>query len=53
MFTNGHERSNIVKDCKKNLQKIEKLKLYMIEFKKDSAMKARTYFSDCTVRRPN
>ena len=53
MFTNGHERSNIVKDCKKILKKIEKLKLYMIEFKKDSAMKAKTYFSDYTVRRPN
>lgn len=44
-----HEQSNIVEDCKNFLKKIEELKLYIIEFKKNGAIKNNIYLSNYVV----
>lgn len=49
VFIDRHEWSDIVKDHKEFIKKIEKLKSYMIEFEKDSAMKNKIYLSDCIM----
>ena len=53
MLIDGHEWSDVVKDHKNFLKKMEELKPYMVEFEKDGAMKAKTYPSDCAVGGPN
>lgn len=40
---------DIVKDCKNFLIKIKELKLYMVEFKENSAIKDKIYLSNCAV----
>lgn len=42
-FIDGHERLDIVKDCKKFL------KLYLIKFEKDESMKTKKYLDDYIV----
>lgn len=38
-----------MEDCKKFIKKIKKLKLYMIEFKKDGAIKDKIYLLNCAI----
>ena len=56
VFVDGHERSDVVEDCKGFLNKMEELKPYLVEFNKDGAIKDKTYPTDCAVggedRRP-
>ena len=40
VFMDEHKRSDVVEDCKKFFRKIEKLKPYVLEFKKDGEMSA-------------
>lgn len=47
---NAYEQSGIMKDCKTFLTKIEKLKLYIMEFKEVDIMKPKAYFSDCVAK---
>ena len=53
VFIDGHERSDVIEDCNNFLKKMKELKPYMVEFEEDSAMKAKTYPSNCKVRGPN
>lgn len=50
VFIDGHERSDMVEDCKRFLNKIEDLKPYLVEFNEDGTIKDKTYPPDCTVR---
>lgn len=50
MFINGHERLDIVKDYKAFLKKMKELKLYIIEFNENDAMKPKIYLLNCTIR---
>lgn len=49
VFIDGHERSDVLEDCKNFLRRIEELKSYMVEFEKDGAIKEKVYPSDCAV----
>lgn len=53
MFIDGHKQSDVVKDYKNFLKKIEELKPYKIQFEEDGIIKAKTYLSDCAVGGPN
>lgn len=48
-FIDGHERLDIVKDCKKFLNTMKDLKLYLIKFEKDESMKTKKYLDDYIV----
>lgn len=39
IFVDGHEWSDVVKDYKRFLNKMEELKLYLVEFNEDGTMK--------------
>ena len=49
MFIDRHKRPNIIKDCKKFLEKMEELKPYLVEFNEDSTMKEKNYPANCAV----
>lgn len=49
MFIDDHEQPNMVEDQNCFLIKIEELKLYIIEFNKDSTIKAKDYPVDCAI----
>ena len=49
VFINGHERSDVVEDCKRFLNKMEDLKPYLVEFNEDDTMKDKTYPPDCAI----
>lgn len=49
MFINRHERPDIAKDYKVFLEKIEKLKSYMMEFDENNKIKPKVYLLDCIV----
>lgn len=49
MFIDGHERPDVVKDCKVFLEKIEPLKHYIVEFDENGAIKPKVYPLDCAV----
>lgn len=49
VFINGHEQQDVVKDYKVFLNKIEKLKLYIVEFDKNGIMKSKAYLLNCAV----
>lgn len=53
MFVNKYKQLNVVKNCKIFLNKMEKLKLYIIEFDKNGIMKPKIYLSDCIVENNN
>lgn len=44
---------NIIKDYNKFLKKIKEFKLYIIEFKKDNAVKTKLYLSNYIIKREN
>ena len=50
VFIDGHERSDIVEDRKNFLQKMEKLKPYILEFKENGVMKLKIYLSNCAIK---
>ena len=50
VFIDENERSDVVEDCNNFLKKMEKLKLYMIEFEWDGKIKAKIYLSDYAIR---
>lgn len=50
MFIDSHERPNMVKDQNCFLTRMEKLKLYMVEFNEDVTMKAKDYPVNWAVR---
>lgn len=56
VFVDGHERSDVIENRKKFLNKMEDLKPYLVEFNKDGMMKDKTYPPDYAVggedRRP-
>lgn len=39
IFVDRHEQSDTIEHCNNFLTKIKKLKLYMVEFKRDNLMK--------------
>ena len=53
VFIDGHERSDVVEDCKNFLRRMEEFKLYMIEFEENGAMKEKIYLPDYAVHSPN
>lgn len=50
IFVNGHEQLDVVEDCKNILQKIKKLKPYIIEFKGNNLIKPKTYLFNYAIR---
>lgn len=56
VFVDGHERSDVIEDCKRFLEKMEELKPYLVEFNEDGTMKEKDYPANCAVggcdRRP-
>ena len=51
VFIDGHERPDVVEDWNCFLTKMEKLKLYMVEFNKDGVIKAKDYPVNYPVER--
>lgn len=49
IFVNRHKRLDIVKDCKNVLQKIKKLKPYIIEFKRNNLIKPKIYLFNYAI----
>ena len=49
IFVDGHERLDVVEDCKNFLQKMEELKPYIVEFEENGAIKPKIYLSDCVI----
>lgn len=49
MFVDGHKRPDVVEDRNLFLTQMEELKLYIVEFDDDGAMKAKEYPVDCIV----
>lgn len=45
----GHERSNIMEDCKNFLQKIKEFKPYIIDFEENGTMESKIYLSNWVV----
>lgn len=53
VFVDDYKWSDMVKDCKKFLNKIEELKLYLVEFHEDGTMKNKMYPPAYAVRSEN
>ena len=53
VFINGYKWSNIVEDCKRFLNKIKELKLYLVKFNENDVMKNKMYLPNCVVRGEN
>lgn len=49
IFIDGYKQSNIIKDHKNFLKKIEELKPYIIKFVENNIMKKKIYLPDCIV----
>ena len=49
IFVDRHEQPDVIEDCASFLRKIEELKLYIVEFDQDGAMKPKIYLFDCAV----
>ena len=50
IFIDGHKRSNVVKDCKRFLNKIEELKPYLVKFNEDGIIKDKTYILNYVIK---
>lgn len=50
VFTKEYKQSNIIKNDKNFLIKIENFKLYIIEFKKDNIIKRKLYPLNCIIK---
>ena len=53
IFMDGYKQLDILENCAKILRKIEKFKLYIVEFNQDRVMKSKIYASDCIVEGEN
>ena len=53
VFVDRHEQSDVVKDWKNFLQKIEELKPYIVEFEENNAIKPKVYLANYAVRGNN
>lgn len=53
VFVHKYKQSDMVEDYIHFLKKMEKLKLYMIEFNKDSTIKLKVYHFNCVVEGKN
>lgn len=53
LFINKYKKLNIFKNYKIFLNKMKELKLYKVEFDKNSAVKPKTYFSNCVFEGNN
>lgn len=49
----GHEQLSVVEDCANFLKKIQELKLYMIEFYDNGAMKPKVYLFNYAIKDEN
>lgn len=49
VFVDRHKQSDLVKDYKNFLTKMEELKSYVVEFEENSIMKPKTYLFDYAV----
>lgn len=50
---NKYKQFNIIENCSNFFEKIQKLKLYIIKFNKNDAIKPKFYPSDCAVKKEN
>lgn len=50
VFIDNYEQPDVVEDQNYFLTKIEKLKLYMIEFNENGAKKAKNYPVNCAIK---
>lgn len=50
VFVNEHKWPNIVKDCKRFMNQMKELKLYLVKFNKDGIIKNKIYQLDYTIR---
>lgn len=48
IFIDKYKEANIIKDHKNFLKRLEKLKLYILEFDKNSTMKSKIHPINCT-----
>ena len=53
IFINEHEQSNVMEDHKIFLEKMKKLKLYMVKLEKNGVIKKKIYLSDWAIHGPN
>lgn len=53
IFIARHKWSNMIENQKRFLNKIKKLKLHLVKFKKDDTIKDKTYLLDYVVRDKN
>lgn len=51
IFINEYKQSNVMKDYKNFLIKIEEFKSYMIKFEKNKIIKSNVYLSDYAIKR--
>lgn len=51
VFVDGHEQSDVVEDRENFLKMMKDLEPYLVEFKEDGSMKAKSYPDDCAVGR--
>lgn len=49
IFVDGHKQLDVVKDRKRFLKKIEKLKPYLVEFNEDGTMKKKNYSTNYAI----
>lgn len=49
VFIDRHKRPDIIEDRKKFFNKMEELKLYLVEFNEDGTMKEKNYPANCIV----
>ena len=49
MFVDGHERLNVVEDCKWFMKMIKEMELYLVEFRENDTIKDKNYSLDCAV----
>lgn len=50
VFIDKYKQSNVIEDSKIFLNKIKKLKLYIIKFDRNNIIKPKIYLLDCIVK---
>lgn len=51
VFVDGHERPNVMENCKKFLSTMKDLEPYLVKFEEDGSIKTKEYPDDCAVGR--
>lgn len=49
MFIDRHDQANVIEDHMNFFKRLKELKLYIIEFEKDSIIKPKIYLTNCVV----